>query len=88
MHHPRDRIVNITAFVIPVVNHWLERLSYKTCISIHVHGYSLTLNLLIIKTYINFNLYYFQLLSVGQISFDLMNNIYFYIHWYFLIKIC
>ena len=25
MHHPRDRITHITAFVTPVVGHWLER---------------------------------------------------------------
>ena len=25
MHHPRDRITHTTAFVIPVVEHWLER---------------------------------------------------------------
>ena len=25
MHHPTDRIVHITAFVTPVVEHWLEQ---------------------------------------------------------------
>ena len=25
MHHPRDRIAHSTAFVTPVVEHWLER---------------------------------------------------------------
>ena len=25
MHHPTDRITHTTAFVIPVVVHWLER---------------------------------------------------------------
>ena len=25
MHHPTDRIIHITAFVTPVVEHWLER---------------------------------------------------------------
>ena len=25
MHHPIDRIVHTTAFVIPVMEHWLER---------------------------------------------------------------
>ena len=25
MHHPTDRITHNTAFVIPVVEHWLER---------------------------------------------------------------
>ena len=25
MHHPKDRISHITDFVIPVVEHWLER---------------------------------------------------------------
>ena len=25
MHHPTDRITHTTAFVIPVVEHWLER---------------------------------------------------------------
>ena len=25
MHHPTDRIIHTTAFVIPVVEHWLER---------------------------------------------------------------
>ena len=25
MHHPTDRILNTTAFVTPVVEHWLER---------------------------------------------------------------
>ena len=26
MHHPTDRIAHATAFVTPVVEHWLERL--------------------------------------------------------------
>ena len=26
MHHPTDRITHTTAFVTPVVEHWLERL--------------------------------------------------------------
>ena len=25
MHHPTDRIIHTTAFVTPVVGHWLER---------------------------------------------------------------
>ena len=25
MHHPTDRITHTTAFVTPVVEHWLER---------------------------------------------------------------
>ena len=25
MHHPTDRIAHITAFVTPVVEHWLEQ---------------------------------------------------------------
>ena len=25
MHHPTDRITHATAFVTPVVEHWLER---------------------------------------------------------------
>ena len=25
MHHPTDRIIHTTAFVMPVVEHWLER---------------------------------------------------------------
>ena len=25
MHHPTDRIAHTTAFVIPVVEHWLEQ---------------------------------------------------------------
>ena len=25
MHHPKDRITHTTAFVKPVVEHWLER---------------------------------------------------------------
>ena len=25
MHHPTDRITHTTAFVTPVVKHWLER---------------------------------------------------------------
>ena len=25
MHHPTDRITHITAFVTPVVEHWMER---------------------------------------------------------------
>ena len=25
MHHPTDRIAHTTAFVIPVMEHWLER---------------------------------------------------------------
>ena len=25
MHHPTDRMTHTTAFVIPVVEHWLER---------------------------------------------------------------
>ena len=30
MHHPTDRITHTTAFVIPVVEHWLTRLFNKT----------------------------------------------------------
>ena len=30
MHHPTDRIIHTTAFVTPVVGHWLEReITYK-----------------------------------------------------------
>ena len=25
MHHPKDRIAHTTAFVTPVIQHWLER---------------------------------------------------------------
>ena len=28
MHHPTDRITHTTAFVTPVVEHWLEREIY------------------------------------------------------------
>ena len=28
MHHPTDRIAHTTAFVTPVVEHWLERSMY------------------------------------------------------------
>ena len=29
MHHPTDRLTHTTAFVTPVVEHWLERQFYK-----------------------------------------------------------
>ena len=29
MHHPTDRITHTTAFVTPVVEHWLERKIYS-----------------------------------------------------------
>ena len=29
MHHPTDRIAHTTAFVTPVVEHWLERVFNK-----------------------------------------------------------
>ena len=29
MHNPTDRIAHITAFVTPVVEHWLERDAHK-----------------------------------------------------------
>ena len=28
MHHPTDRIAHTTAFVTPVVEHWLEQVFY------------------------------------------------------------
>ena len=49
MHHPTDRITHTTAFVTPVVEHWLEReiaqwVSYKqakakTPLNIYTAGY-------------------------------------------------
>ena len=33
MHHPTDRIAHTTAFVTPVVVHWLER---ESCINYYV----------------------------------------------------
>ena len=33
MHHPTDRIIHTTAFVTPVVEHWLTKIvSSKQCI--------------------------------------------------------
>ena len=29
MHHPTDRITHTTAFVTPVVEHWLERVDER-----------------------------------------------------------
>ena len=29
MHHPTDRITHTTAFVTPVVEHWVERVFYN-----------------------------------------------------------
>ena len=31
MHHPTDRIVHTTAFVKPVVEHWLEQETREQC---------------------------------------------------------
>ena len=31
MHHPTDRIIHTTAFVTPVVDHWLEREIAQYC---------------------------------------------------------
>ena len=31
MHHPTDRITHTTAFVTPVVEHWLERELHDWC---------------------------------------------------------
>ena len=35
MHHPTDRITHTTVFVIPVVEHWLER---KIAQWVHLEG--------------------------------------------------
>ena len=35
MHHPTDRITHTTAFVTPVVEHWLEReIGSSTCVCV------------------------------------------------------
>ena len=36
MHHPTDRIAHTTAFVTPVVEHWLERETYIQFLSIFI----------------------------------------------------
>ena len=38
MHHPIDRIVHTTAFVTPVVEHWLERENSFTNLIIQFNG--------------------------------------------------
>ena len=39
MHHPTDRIAHTTAFVTPVVEHWLEReIAQERVISTAVSG--------------------------------------------------
>ena len=37
MHHPIDMIVHTTAFVTPVVEHWLEREIAQWVKSMHAH---------------------------------------------------
>ena len=32
MHHPTDRIAHTTAFVTPVVEHWLEHPTFDTAL--------------------------------------------------------
>ena len=39
MHHPIDRVIHTTAFVTPVVEHWLERVVYiEVEVMIYVFG--------------------------------------------------
>ena len=37
MHHPTDRIIHTTAFVTPVVEHWLERDPSLSVLSLHMY---------------------------------------------------
>ena len=37
MHHPTDRITHTTAFVTPVVEHWLEREIAQMDVSAKIH---------------------------------------------------
>ena len=40
MHHPKDRTAHITAFVTPVVEHWLEReylVKSESCLILNLH---------------------------------------------------
>ena len=49
MHHPTDRITHTTAFVTPVVEHWLEReIAFVFEVSGVLNTFSLTLVLHII----------------------------------------
>ena len=43
MHHPIDKIAHTTAFVTPVVEHWLERETaqwvhhrYRQCVTLYI----------------------------------------------------
>ena len=38
MHHPTDRITHTTAFVTPVVEHWLEREIAQCRGTVSAHG--------------------------------------------------
>ena len=44
MHHPTDRIIHTTAFVTPVVEHWLER------VKIEARPYSYIISLVLLTS--------------------------------------
>ena len=47
MHHPTDRIIHTTAFVTPVVEHWLERVTAIVLVVVNSGNYTVTAILLL-----------------------------------------
>ena len=52
MHHPSDRITHTTAFVTPVVEHWLERATAQWLLEDVVSVLDLTCSLITLVTII------------------------------------
>ena len=72
MHHPTDMIVHTTTFVIPVMEHWLERECVQgVCVLVEsVVKFDLLLNITIIRNsgllkanILDSKLYLFQIFS-------------------------
>ena len=53
MHHPTDRITHTTAFVTPVVEHWMERVRQESNIPILLLCYEQCLGILVEEIMVN-----------------------------------
>ena len=59
MHHPTDRITHTTAFVTPVVEHWLERDQLlNACVTLHSDLVYTVLDLIVHDTLVALCVYY------------------------------
>ena len=84
MHHPTDRIAHTTAFVTPVVQHWLER---ETSYPGEIIFFKLAI-MLRKKVYTNLNILYNSIL-ISSLSvadpdnffFILFSGVFFYVGW-------